>query len=200
MGWKHLIAGSNELHSVAKSYANIFYAIAAFFKPTPPTNIIANKTILTQYNSKKGLNIFGNRESIQYKKNYSSFMIAGLSNLRNPKTSVINIKKLFWCIWCFWSLKVIRSQLKGEDAYTGGNSRIGYLREICRHQLCPPRVSCYCVWLTQRKPGRYQPPKFQENFCRKTMTSEIYTSNCKGLWLPYSIILIHNFINNYLHR
>ena len=61
MGWKNLIVGSNELHSVAKSYVNIVDAIATFVKPTPPTNIITNEIILTQYSIKKGLNIFGDK-------------------------------------------------------------------------------------------------------------------------------------------
>ena len=35
---------------------------------------------------------------LQYKKNYSSFMITGLSNLRNPKTSVMKSGEGVWHI------------------------------------------------------------------------------------------------------
>ena len=49
MGWNNLVVGSNEIHSVAKSYINVVNAITSFVKPTPPTNIITNETILTQY-------------------------------------------------------------------------------------------------------------------------------------------------------
>ena len=49
MGWNNLIVGSHDLHSVVKSYANVVNYIANFFEPTPPTNIITNDTILTQY-------------------------------------------------------------------------------------------------------------------------------------------------------
>ena len=48
MGWNNLIVGSNEIYIVAKAYINVFNAIIYFVKPTPTTNIIANKTILTQ--------------------------------------------------------------------------------------------------------------------------------------------------------
>ena len=61
MEWNNLIVGSNELHSVAKAYVNIVNAIAFFVKPTPPTNIITNMTILTQYIIKQGLKVFGNK-------------------------------------------------------------------------------------------------------------------------------------------
>ena len=47
MGWNNLIVGSNEIQSDAKSYINVVNDITYFFKPTPPTNIITNNTILT---------------------------------------------------------------------------------------------------------------------------------------------------------
>ena len=72
--------------------------ITSFVKPTPPTNIVTNETITTQYNINQGLKVFGKKVRLQYKKKYSSFMIAGLSNLRKPKTSVINIGEGFWHI------------------------------------------------------------------------------------------------------
>ena len=58
MEWNNLIIGSNEIHSVAKSYINVVNAITFFVKPTPPTNIITNETILTQYNIKQVLKVF----------------------------------------------------------------------------------------------------------------------------------------------
>ena len=61
MGCNNLIVISNELHSVAKAYANVSNAISVFIKPTPPTNIITNETILTQYSIKQGLKVFGNK-------------------------------------------------------------------------------------------------------------------------------------------
>ena len=47
MGWNNMIIGSNELHSVAIAYINVVNSIDTFVKPTPPTNIITNGTILT---------------------------------------------------------------------------------------------------------------------------------------------------------
>ena len=61
MGWNNLIIGSNEIHSVAKAYANFGNAITSFFKQTPPTKIITNDTILTQYRIKQGLKVFGKK-------------------------------------------------------------------------------------------------------------------------------------------
>ena len=61
MGWNNIIVGSNEIHSVAKAYVNVVNAITYFFKPTPPTNIITNETILTQYSIKQGLKDFGKK-------------------------------------------------------------------------------------------------------------------------------------------
>ena len=61
MGWNNLIVGSNEIHSVEKSNINVVNAITYFVKPTPPTNIITNETILNQYSIKQGLKVFGNK-------------------------------------------------------------------------------------------------------------------------------------------
>ena len=58
MGWKNLIIGSNEIHSVAKAYINVVNAITYFVKPTPPTKISTNETILTQYSINQGLKVF----------------------------------------------------------------------------------------------------------------------------------------------
>ena len=68
MGWINLIVGSNELHSVAKSYVNIVNNIATFVKPNPPTNIITNDTILTQYIIKQGLEVFGKKSEAAVQK------------------------------------------------------------------------------------------------------------------------------------
>ena len=61
MGWNNLIVGSHEINSVAKAYLNVINAITSFVKPTPPTNIIANETILTQYSINEGLKVFGKK-------------------------------------------------------------------------------------------------------------------------------------------
>ena len=61
MRWSNIIVGYNELHSVAKSYVSVSNTIAYFVKIQPPTNIITNDTILTQYSIKKGLKVFGNK-------------------------------------------------------------------------------------------------------------------------------------------
>ena len=68
MGWSNLIFGSNEIHSISKAYVNVVNAITSFFKPTPPTNIIANETILTQYSINQGLKVFGKKGEAEVQK------------------------------------------------------------------------------------------------------------------------------------
>ena len=73
MGWNNLIVGSNELHSVAKAYINVVNAITYFVKPTAPTNIISNNTILTQYSIKQELKVFGKKVEAEVRKELKQF-------------------------------------------------------------------------------------------------------------------------------
>ena len=59
MGWNNLIFGSHAIHIVEKSDVNVVNDIAAIFEPTPPTNIITNETILTQYIIKQVIKVLG---------------------------------------------------------------------------------------------------------------------------------------------
>ena len=68
VGWNNLIIGSNEIHSVAKVYVNVVNAMTSFVKPTPPTNIITNETILTQYSIKQGIKVFGKKGDASVRK------------------------------------------------------------------------------------------------------------------------------------
>ena len=56
-----LIVGSNELHSITKSYVNVVNAIDTFSKPITPTNIITNETTLIQYIINKEIKVFGKK-------------------------------------------------------------------------------------------------------------------------------------------
>ena len=58
MVWINLIVVSHALHNVVKAYVNYVTSIATFLKPTPPTNIITNYTILTHCTFKQGLKVF----------------------------------------------------------------------------------------------------------------------------------------------
>ena len=69
MIWNNLIVGSNELHRIVKYHLNVPDAISTFVKADPPTNIITDDTILTQYSSNQGLEVFGKKdESVVQKK------------------------------------------------------------------------------------------------------------------------------------
>ena len=73
MGWNNLIVGSNELHSVTKAYINVVNDITYFVKPTPPTNIITNDTILNQYSIKQVLKVFGKKLEAAVRKELHQF-------------------------------------------------------------------------------------------------------------------------------
>ena len=92
MLWNNLIVGSNELHIVAKAYVNVFYAISTFVKNTPPTNIITNENIMTQYSIKEGLKLFCNKFKASILKELQKFHDHRVVEPKNPKISVMNIE------------------------------------------------------------------------------------------------------------
>ena len=73
VGWNNLIVGSNEIHRIAKSNINVVNSITSFVKQKPPTNIITNKTILTQYNINQGLKVFGKKGESAVRKDLQQF-------------------------------------------------------------------------------------------------------------------------------
>ena len=85
MGCNNLIFGSNELHSVEKSYINVVNSITFFVKPTPPTNIIINETILTQYRIKQGLEVFGKKGEAAVRKELEQFHDCRVVKSKKPQ-------------------------------------------------------------------------------------------------------------------
>ena len=85
MGWNNLIVGSNEIHSVAKAYINVVNAITYFVKPTPPTNIITNETILTQYSINQGLKVFGKKGEAELRKGLHQFHDRSVVEPKKPQ-------------------------------------------------------------------------------------------------------------------
>ena len=85
MGWENIIVGSNELNSVAKAYANVVNAIANFVKLTPPTNIVTNETILTQYSINQGLKVFFNKSKAIGQKELHQFHDHGVVESKKPQ-------------------------------------------------------------------------------------------------------------------
>ena len=71
--WSYLIVGYHDLHNVSKAYENFFNAITTLVEPTPPTNIITNENILTQYSIRQGLNVLGRKEEASVKKYLQQF-------------------------------------------------------------------------------------------------------------------------------
>ena len=103
MGYKNLIVGSNELHSVAKAYINVVNAITSFVKPTPPTNTIANETILNQYIIKQGIKVFGKKGESEVRKELQQFHDHRVVEHNKPQDLSMNSGEGVWNIWCFWS-------------------------------------------------------------------------------------------------
>ena len=64
---RNMIIGSHSLQNFSKAYVNIVIDITTFVEPTPPTNIITNDTILTQYIIKQGLKNFEKRRGCSTK-------------------------------------------------------------------------------------------------------------------------------------
>ena len=73
MGCNNPIVGFNEIHSIAKAYIHVVNAITSFVKLTPPTNIITNETILTQYSIKQVLKVFGKKCKAEVRKELQQF-------------------------------------------------------------------------------------------------------------------------------
>ena len=85
MGWNNLIVGSNEIHSAEKAYVNVVNAITSFVKPTPPTNIITNETILTQYSIKQELKVFGKKGKTAVRKKLQQFHDRRVVETKKPQ-------------------------------------------------------------------------------------------------------------------
>ena len=92
MVWSNNIFGDHVLHNFVKAYVNVFNAITTFVEPTPPTNIITNETILTQYITKQGIKFIGQKLKASVQNNLNSFMTAELYIQRIFMTLLINNK------------------------------------------------------------------------------------------------------------
>ena len=68
MGWINLLVGDLALQNVAKTYVNVFNSITTFVEPNPPTKIITNEVILTQYIIKKGIKVFEKKGEVAVQK------------------------------------------------------------------------------------------------------------------------------------
>ena len=56
-----------------KTYVNVANAIATFIKPTTPTNIITNDTILMKYVTKQVFKVFRNKGEAEVRKELHQF-------------------------------------------------------------------------------------------------------------------------------
>ena len=85
MVFNNLVVDFHALNSVAEAYVNVINATVTFFEPTPPTNIITNETILTQYSIKQGLNMFGEKGEVEVQKEFHQFHGHRVVDPNNPQ-------------------------------------------------------------------------------------------------------------------
>ena len=119
MVWKNLIVGFNELHSVAKAYVNIVNAIPTFVKPTPPTNIVTNETILTQYITKQGLKVFGKKGEAAVKKELQQFHDLRVVAPKKPQDLSYEQRRRSLAYMMFLKLKSDEVTIKGGGCTYG---------------------------------------------------------------------------------
>ena len=123
MGWNNIIVGSNEIHSVAKAYVNVVNAITSFVKPTPPTNIINNKTILTQYRIKQGLKVFGNKGEAAVRKELHQFCDHRVVEPKKPQDLSYEQRRRSLAYTMFMKLKSDEVTIKGRGCADGRKQR-----------------------------------------------------------------------------
>ena len=67
MEYNNLVVGSHTIYNFTKDYINVLNDIFTFIDTTPPTNIITNETILTQYIIRQEIKVFCKKARLQYK-------------------------------------------------------------------------------------------------------------------------------------
>ena len=129
MGWNNLIVGSNELHSVAKSYINVVNAITYFVKPIPPTNIITNNTAMTQYSIKQGLKVFVNNGEAAVQKKLQQFHDHRVVEPTKPQDLCYEHRRRSLAYLMFLKLKIGEVKVKGRGCADGRKHRYWLSKE-----------------------------------------------------------------------
>ena len=119
----NLIIGSNEIHSVAKAYVNFVNAITYFVKPTPPTNIITNKTILIQYIINQGLKVFGKKGEAAVRKEPQQFHDHRVVEPKKPQDLSYEQHRRSLAFLMFLKLKDDEVTIKGRGCADGRKHR-----------------------------------------------------------------------------
>ena len=101
MVWNNLIIGSNEIHSVENPTTMLLMLLPHFLNPLHQPTSSQMRPSWRNTVSNRDSSYLVIEAKLQYKKNYNSFMIAGLLNLINPKTSVMNREEGVCHILCF---------------------------------------------------------------------------------------------------
>ena len=114
MGWNNIIVVSNKLHIVAKSCANVVDYISNYVKPTPPTNIVTNDTILNQYIIKHGLKVFGNNGEAGVQKELQQFHDHIFVKPKNPQDLSYEQRISSLSYMIFLKLKSYKVTIKGR--------------------------------------------------------------------------------------
>ena len=144
MGWKNIIVGPNEIHSVAKLYVNVVNAINSFVKPTPPTNIITNKTILTQYGIKQVLKVFRKKGRASVQKELQQFHYIRVVEPKKPQDLSYEQRRRSMAYLIFLKLKSDEVKIKGKGCADRRKQRDWLSKE----DTSSPTVSTECIMLS----------------------------------------------------
>ena len=113
------IVGSNELHSVAKSYVSVVNAITSFVKPAPPTKIITNYTILNQYIIEQVIKVFGKKCEAAVRKELQQFHDCRVFEPKKPQDLSYEKRRRSLEYLMFLKLKGDEVTIKGRGCIYG---------------------------------------------------------------------------------
>ena len=119
MGWSNLIVGSRVLNNVVKAYFNVVNSFKNFVEPNPPTNILTNETILTQYIIKQGLKVFGNKFEAAVQNYLQQFRDCRLVEPNKPQDLSYEQQRKILSYLIFLKISNDKAEIKGRGCVDG---------------------------------------------------------------------------------
>ena len=123
MVWIKPIVGACDLHNVVMVYIKVVNTIANIIEPTPPTKIITNENILTQYIIKQGLLIFGQKGEVIVQKELQQFHNQRVVEQKKPCDPTYEQHMEILAYLMFIKLKNPEVRIKGQGYAYGRNQK-----------------------------------------------------------------------------
>ena len=114
MGCSNLIVGSNKIHNVTKAYTNVVNSITSIFKPTPPTNITTNYSMIMQYSIKQRIKVFGKKCKATVQKELQQFHGRRIVEPKKPQYLSYEHRIRSLAYMMFLKLKIDEVTIKGR--------------------------------------------------------------------------------------